>query len=79
MSWYRGRYVFNNRNLAQWMATSKKDYHFRVRNKDQADKTVISLFAINQVDYNTTPTVCKEFFNNTQIFYESCALPVHNS
>ena len=35
--------------------------------------------AINQVNYNTTPTVCKEFFNNTQIFYESCALPVHNS
>ena len=49
LSWYRGRYVFNNRNLAQWMATSKKDYHFRVRHKDQAEKTVVSFVYSDQV------------------------------
>lgn len=42
MSWYRGRYVFSKRSLAQWMAESKKDYHFRVRNKGKADPTVVS-------------------------------------
>lgn len=42
MSWYRGHYVFSKRSLAQWMAESKKDYHFRVRNKDKADPTVVS-------------------------------------
>ena len=43
MSWYRGRYVFSKRSLAQWMAESKKDYHFRVRNKDKADPTVVNI------------------------------------
>lgn len=41
MGWYRGRYVFKHKNLAQLMAESENDYHFRVRNKDQADKTVV--------------------------------------
>lgn len=49
LSWYRGRYVFNNRNLAQWIAASKKDYHFRVRHKDQAEKTVVSFVYSDQV------------------------------
>ncbi|WP_057739631.1 hypothetical protein [Limosilactobacillus secaliphilus] len=49
MSWYRGRYVFTKRNLAQWMAASNKDYHFRVRHKDQADKTVVSFVYSDQV------------------------------
>lgn len=42
MGWYRGHPVINRRSLAQWMAESKKDYHFRVRNKDKADPTVVS-------------------------------------
>lgn len=42
MSWYRGRYVTSRHTLAQWMADSKKDYHFRVRNKDKADPTVVN-------------------------------------
>ena len=42
MGWYRGRYVFKQRNLTQWIADSKKDYHFRVRNKDKAEPTVVS-------------------------------------
>lgn len=42
MGWYRGRLTMTKRNLAQWMAESKRDYHFRVRNKDKADHTVIS-------------------------------------
>ena len=42
LSWYRGHYVFSKRSLAQWMAESKKDYHFRVKNKDKADPTVVS-------------------------------------
>lgn len=49
MNWYRGRYVFTKRNLAQWFADSKKDYHFRVRNKDQAEPTVISFVYSDQV------------------------------
>ena len=49
MGWYRGRYVFSRRSLAQMMAESKTDYHFRVRNKDQADKTVISFVFSDQV------------------------------
>lgn len=43
MSWYRGHPVIKRRSLAQWMAGSKKDYHFRVRNKDKADPTVVSM------------------------------------
>ena len=42
MGWYRGHLVIKRRSLAQWMADSKKDYHFRVRNKDEADPTVVS-------------------------------------
>ena len=49
MGWYRGRYVFTKRNLAQWMADSKKDYHFRVRNKDKADPTVVSFVFSDEV------------------------------
>lgn len=49
LSWYRGRYVFTKLNLAQWMAASKKDYHFRVRHKDQAEPTVVSFVYSDQV------------------------------
>lgn len=42
MSWYRGRFVTGKRNLAYYIAESKKDYHFRVRHKDQANKTVVN-------------------------------------
>ena len=42
MGWYRGHPVINRRSLAQWMADSKKDYHFRVRNKNKAEPTVVS-------------------------------------
>lgn len=51
MSWYRGRLV-GKRNLAYYMAESKKDYHFRVRHKDQANKTVVS--------FVMSPTVVKD-------------------
>lgn len=42
MGWYRGHFTFGRRSLLDLLAESKKDYHFRVRNKDQADKTVVS-------------------------------------
>ena len=42
MGWYRGRYKLKRRSLVQWMADSKKDYHFRVRNKNKAEPTVVS-------------------------------------
>ena len=49
MGWYRGRYVTSRRTLAQWMAESKKDYHFRVRNKDKAEPTVVSFVFSDEV------------------------------
>lgn len=49
LSWYRGRYVFTKRDLAQWIAESNKDYHFRVRHKDQAEPTVVSFVYSDQV------------------------------
>lgn len=64
LSWYRGRYVFNNRNLAQWMAASKKDYHFRVRHKDQADKTVISFVYSDQVKKD------RRFYSACRVVYD---------
>lgn len=42
MSWYRGRWTTGKRSLMDWMAESKKDYHFRVRNKNKADTSVIT-------------------------------------
>lgn len=43
MSWYRGKYVVKRKNLWQMMdgSQNKKDCHFRVRNKDKADGTVV--------------------------------------
>lgn len=64
MSWYRGRYVFTKRNLAQWMAASKKDYHFRVRHKDQADKTVISFVYSDQVKKD------RRFYSACRVVYD---------
>ena len=49
MSWYRGHPVIKRRSLAQWMAGSKKDYHFRVRNKDKAEPTVVSFVFSDEV------------------------------
>lgn len=49
MGWYRGHPVIKRRSLAQWMADSKKDYHFRVRNKDEADPTVVSFMFSDRV------------------------------
>lgn len=49
MGWYRGHPVIKRRSLAQWMADSKKDYHFRVRNKDEADPTVVSFVFSDKV------------------------------
>ena len=42
MSWYRGRYVVGKRSIMDMFAESKKDYYFRVRNKDKADASVIA-------------------------------------
>lgn len=44
MGWHKGTYRFSRRSLAQLLTMSnenKKDYYFRVRNKDKADPTVI--------------------------------------
>lgn len=49
MSWYRGRLV-GKRDLAYYMNESKKDYHFRVRNKDKADNTVVKFVFSPTVD-----------------------------
>lgn len=40
MGWHRGKW-FNSGKLADLINDSKKDYYFRVRNKDKADKTVV--------------------------------------
>lgn len=68
MSWYRGRYVTSRHTLAQWMTDSKKDYHFRVRNKDKADPTVVSfVFSYNiQKDrrlYSTSKTIYNHYLD----------------
>lgn len=64
MGWYRGRYVFSRRSLAQMMAESKKDYYFRVRNKDQADKTVISFVYSDQVKKD------RRFYSACRVVYD---------
>ena len=49
MSWYRGRWTTSKRSLMDWMAESKKDYYFRVRNKDKADASVINFVFSDKV------------------------------
>ena len=66
MGWYRGRYVFTKRNLAQWMADSKKDYHFRVRNKDKADPTVVSFVFSDEVRKD------RRLYCACRVLYEYC-------
>lgn len=50
MGWYRGSYVTKHLSLAEMMAESKKDYHFRVRNKSQAVPTVVSFVFSDRVN-----------------------------
>ena len=65
LGWYRGRYVFSKRSLAQWMAESKKDYHFRVKNKDKADPTVVSfVFSDNIQKDRRLYTACRTAYNH---------------
>ena len=64
MSWYRGRYVTSRRTLAQWMAESKKDYHFRVRNKDKADPTVVSFVFSDSVSKD------RRLYSACRVIYE---------
>lgn len=69
MSWYRGRWVnnrpaLNSRTINMWMAESKKDYHFRVRNKEQADKTVISFVYSDQVKKD------RRFYSACRVVYD---------
>ena len=64
MSWYRGRYVTSRRTLAQWIAESKKDYHFRVKNKDKADPTVVNfVFSENVNKDRRLYTACRTAYN----------------
>ena len=64
LGWYRGRYVFSKRSLAQWMAESKKDYHFRVRNKDQAETSVVKfVFSENINKDRRLYTACRTAYN----------------
>lgn len=64
MGWYRGRYVTSRRTLAQWMAESKKDYHFRVRNKDKADPTVVSFVFSDSVSKD------RRLYSACRVIYE---------
>lgn len=64
MSWYRGRYVTSKRTLAQWMTDSKKDYHFRVRNKDKADPTVVSFVFSDSVSKD------RRLYSACRVIYE---------
>ncbi len=43
MGWYKGRYVFSQRSLSTWFDASnrKKDNYFRIRNRDQAEASVV--------------------------------------
>lgn len=67
MSWYRGRYVTSRRTLAQWMAESKKDYHFRVRNKDKADPTVVNfVFSDNLSKDRRLYSACRVIYEHYQ-------------
>ena len=80
MSWYRGRYVFSKRSLAQWMADSKKDYHFRVRNKDKADPTVVSfVFSENVNKDRRLYTACRVLYNHYEEYcYRQVLTPLTN-
>lgn len=49
MSWYRGRWTTSKRSLMEMMAASKKDYHFRVRNKDKVDTSVVDFVFSDKV------------------------------
>lgn len=49
MSWYRGQFTHGRRSIMDLYEESKKDYHFRPRNKDQADPTVVSFVYSDQV------------------------------
>lgn len=65
MSWYRGHYVFSKRTLAQWMTESKKDYHFRVRNKEQAETSVVKfVFSDNIQKDRRLYTACRTAYNH---------------
>lgn len=63
MGWYKGTYRFSRRSLAQLLAMSnenKKDYYFRVRNKDKADQTVVKfVFSPNVVKDRRSYVRCK--------------------
>lgn len=67
MGWYKGTYHFSRHSLAQLLAMSeenKKDYYFRVRNKEQADKTVISFVYSEQVKKDRRLyTACRTAYN----------------
>ena len=65
MSWYRGQSVISKRTLAQWMAESKKDYHFRVRNKEQAETSVVKfVFSDNIKKDRRLYTACRTAYNH---------------
>lgn len=64
MSWYRGHYVFEHKSLEQLIAENKKDHYFRVRNKDQADKTVISFVYSDQVKKD------RRFYSACRVVYD---------
>ncbi|MDK8116803.1 hypothetical protein QP705_06285 [Limosilactobacillus reuteri] len=65
MSWYRGQSVISKRTLAQWMAESKKDYHFRVRNKGQAETSVVKfVFSDNIKKDRRLYTACRTAYNH---------------
>ena len=63
MCWYKGTYRFSRRSLAQLLTMNnenKKDYYFRVRNKDKADPTVVKfVFSPNVVKDRRSYVRCK--------------------
>lgn len=72
ISWYRGRYVWHSLNLADWMTKSKRDYHFRVRNKDRAEPTVVNfVFSDNVVKDRRLYSSCHAIYEH---YKEYCRL-----
>lgn len=64
LSWYRGYFTFGKRSLLDAIEESKKDYHFRPRNKKRAEKTVISFVYSDQVKKD------RRFYCPCRVLYE---------
>lgn len=80
MIWYRGHWTRKKISLAQLLEESRKDYHFRVRNKDQADPAVVSFVFSDQVQKDRRLySPCRAVFDRYQEYCQQQGLdPLSN-